>query len=101
MRVPPQIVIRVADSWPFNVQDLLPSDSRFKIILFAGDVKDHHQKYKLKELADALGRKDSFLYSVQSSNKEDLVDIISVCIGKKEEVDFTDVPAFFRPHWSK
>ena len=93
-----QVAIRVADAWPFDIQDLLPSDSKFKIILFAGDVKDNVQKARLNDLAIELGKPSRFL---NHPSKEALFDFISICIGKKEEVDYTDVPAFFRPHWSK
>lgn len=103
MRVPPQVIIRAADAWPFDVQDLLPSDSRFKVILFAGDVKSELQKSRLNNLAVELGKQNSFLYQhfTFGSRNESLFDLISICIGRKEEVNFTDIPALFRPHWSK
>ena len=38
--MPPQIIIRAADARPFELQDLLPADTRFKVLIFAGDFAD-------------------------------------------------------------
>ena len=39
-RVVPQMVVRAADGRPYQLQDLLPADARFKLLVFAGDTDD-------------------------------------------------------------
>ncbi|CAE6475647.1 unnamed protein product [Rhizoctonia solani] len=42
-RVPPQIILRMADSRPFEIHDILPSDARFKLVVFGGDISRNRQ----------------------------------------------------------
>ena len=39
-RVVPQVLLRAADRRPYEIQDLLPSDARFKVLVFVGDNAD-------------------------------------------------------------
>lgn len=102
-RMVPQTIIRVADAWPFDMQDMLPADTRFKVVVFTGDLSDDVQKEKVNILAQELDKPDSFLktYPPKGASTESVFDIISVMAGSKMVVDYTDVPELLRPHWSK
>ncbi len=53
--MPPQIILRAADARPYELQDLLPSDTRFKVIVFSGDVNaPGAQKDKLLHFSSAV-----------------------------------------------
>lgn len=99
-RVLPQTVIRAADARPYELQDLLPADTRFKLLVFTGDIGAPEQKRKVDELAKHLERKESFLGRF-AEQKNDVFDVFAVCLSRKEDVVYTDVPEVFRPHWSK
>lgn len=96
-RTPPQILLRAADARPYELQDLLPADGRFKILIFSGDYKSTPLA-NLRQLADNLSHKDCFLAGKNSSK---MFDVLTILSGGKEEVDYTDVPENLRSHWSK
>lgn len=105
-RVPPQIFIRAADAWPYEIQDLLPSDFKFKLMIFTGDYNKPEQKAKVKVLAEGLEKPGSFYnrYAPLSTGKaaaSQRFGLITIWDGKKEEVNFYDIPAVLRPHWSQ
>ncbi|KAJ6527276.1 FAD binding domain-containing protein [Mycena vulgaris] len=88
-RMPPQVLLRAADSHPVDLQDLLPSDTRFKLLVFAGDVipqRDEALVATIGGLKARFGR---------------AVDIISILSSRGRDFVVMDLPAVLRPHWSK
>jgi len=104
-RLIPQTLIRAADSRPYEIQDLCPADVKFKILLFLGDITDPPQAERAQKLADALGRPESFLTKYGRSKQGvagwKVFDLLNICATRKEVVNYLDVPAFLRPHWTK
>ena len=104
-RILPQILIRAADSRPYELQDLCPADTKFKVLIFPGDISDPAQVERAQRLAEALGKPGSFL-SKYGRAKSGVVgwkvfELLTICATKKEVVNYLDVPALLRPHWSK
>ena len=104
-RIIPQTLIRAADSRPYELQDLCPADTKFKILLFLGDIADLAQLERAQKLADALGKPESFL-SKYGRSKPGAVgwkvfELLTICTTRKETVNYLDIPAFLRPHWTK
>ncbi|KIM90285.1 hypothetical protein PILCRDRAFT_812015 [Piloderma croceum F 1598] len=101
-RIIPQILIRVADARPFELQDLLPADTRFKVLIFAGDITNVAQRMKVDKLGEEISKPESFLnkYSPGGEWKK-VFDMLAIVSGKKEQVEYTMLPEFFRSHWSK
>lgn len=98
----PQILIRAADACPYELQDLLPADTRFKILIFAGNTTDETQRAKVDKLAEEMDKPESFLRKYTPGNEHNKVfDIIAISSGKKEHVNYTELPELFREHWSK
>ncbi|KLO06801.1 hypothetical protein SCHPADRAFT_678024 [Schizopora paradoxa] len=119
-RMPPQIIIRAADARPFELHDLLPSDTRFKVIVFSGDINElGAQKDRLAHFASAAcgedgvlsrlgvkkllsGRAQGAAGTVTSRKSWTTVfEVLTVMKGKKETVNYTSVPAEMVSHWSK
>ncbi|KAG8995663.1 hypothetical protein FRB94_008888 [Tulasnella sp. JGI-2019a] len=103
MRCLPTINQRAADCRPYNIQDLLPADTRFKLLLFPGELKNEKQMSKLRSLATELEQDTGFLkkYTPKNLAADSVFDIITICTDKKEVCNYTDVPATLRSHWSK
>jgi phenol 2-monooxygenase len=98
----PQIVIRAADARPFELQDLLPADTRFKVLIFAGDTTDATQLKEVEKLAKEMSSSESFLKKYSPGEKWDKAfDILAISSGNMEHVDYTKLPELFRSHWSK
>lgn len=97
--MPPQLLKRAADLRPYEIQDLLPSDTRFKILLFTGDTSEAARQNTLQRLAHDLER---LLHNYAAQGKiQELFDIVIISSATEAKVRYTDVPLFFRPHWSK
>ena len=75
-RLPPQVIVRAADSRPYEIQDLLPSDIRFKILVFSGNSTDEGRKALLDEMATKLAGENGVLHKF--GKKEDMFDVISI-----------------------
>jgi len=98
-RVIPQVFLRAADGRPYEIQDLLPADTRFKVLVFAGDSGNAERKVKLNKLAEEMkGVLDPY---APAGDVTKVFDILTISTTKKEKVLYTDVPTFLRSHWSK
>ncbi|KAF4569561.1 hypothetical protein EYR40_008541 [Pleurotus pulmonarius] len=100
-RMPPQILLRAADSRPVELQDLLPSDTRFKVLVFAGDISSPSQQDKLSELSERLGRPGALLDPTRVGSHRSMLDVLTIGIASKWTVRYTDIPPLFHSHWSK
>ena len=89
-RVPPQVFIRAASSQPIEVQDMLPADTRFKILVFAGDVSNNSDRAKLEALAEDLNKPESFLrrYGRGDVGNWEVFDVLCFSSGKKDQVGY-------------
>lgn len=100
--MPPQILIRAADARPVELQDLLPADSRFKVLIFTGDITIMAQRMKIETLAEKMSEPESFLNKYTTAEEWNRAfDILAISLGEKEQINYTDVPKLFRSHWSK
>jgi phenol 2-monooxygenase (NADPH) len=102
----PQIILRAADAKPIEIQDLCPADTKFRILLFLGDLSHTQQVQRVNKLATNMRAAEGFLNKFgrmhkQSDCKWDVFEILTICAGKKESISYLDVPPFFRPHWTK
>ncbi|KAI5123497.1 hypothetical protein M0805_008865 [Coniferiporia weirii] len=103
-RMPPQIILRAADARPFELHDLLPSDTRFKLIVFSGDLSIEAQSAKIMMFASETAGETGFLSKYGTGATDgwrSVFEIIPILAGKKEIVNYTSVPAVLRSHWSK
>jgi len=100
-RMPPQIFVRAADARPVDIQDLLPADIRWKILVFFG-ILDESRLPGVQLLAENLNEPTSFLrkYPVDGQIPQ-IFDIIAIIAGNKSTFNYLNVPDFFRSHWSK
>ncbi|KIM53915.1 hypothetical protein SCLCIDRAFT_137843 [Scleroderma citrinum Foug A] len=100
-RMPPQIFVRAADARPVDIQDFLPADIRWKILVFFG-ILDESRLPSAKLLAKELNKPTSFLrkYPVDGHIPR-MFDIVAIVAGNKSNFNYLNVPDFFRSHWSK
>lgn len=90
-RLLPHILVRAADAREVNIQDLAPSDARFKLFVFSGDQAHTHS------IAAYLNRPECFL----KKHQRDAFEIITVLQGSKTTANYLELPPVLRPHWSK
>lgn len=100
-RMLPHVFICAADARPFDIQDFLPADTRFKILAFLGDISNGQQFARMKKLADDIVSPKNFYRKFGSEDPSRVFDIVSIGSGRKDQVNYTDVPLALRTHWSK
>jgi hypothetical protein len=101
-RLPPQILVRAADARPIELQDVVPADTRFKVLVFTGDSTDASQRTKVDKLAEAMCQPENFLKKYTPGEEwNKLYDVLAISSGKKEHVNYLEMPAILRSHWSK
>ncbi|EJU03728.1 hypothetical protein DACRYDRAFT_105885 [Dacryopinax primogenitus] len=101
-RVQPQIVMRVADCRAFEMQDLIVSDTKWKLLFFVGDPKQEKQAAIVKRLGEYMDRPDSFISKFSPKNDRQAVfTMLIVSSTPKDEADYTDIHSGLLTHWSK
>lgn len=106
--MPPLVIVRAADARPFDLQELIVSDTRFKFFIFTGDLRDEVQKARLDSFVANATSPSGFL-TKYGRRREDgtglqweaTFEIFSILKDTKENVEFTVVPPVMRPHWSR
>lgn len=99
MRFPSFPVLNQADARQWHFQERLPSDGRWRIIVFAGDVKQPEQAARMQELGKALARPDSFLrrYTPEDAPIDSVIEVLTIHSSPRRSVELTDFHEIFRP----
>lgn len=98
MRFPNLRIIRQADATTWHFLQWIKSDGRFRIILFAGDIKDPVQKERIQGFCDSLERKDSFLMRVTppKAKIDSVIEILTLHSSPRAETNVFDFPDLLR-----
>jgi phenol 2-monooxygenase len=88
--MPPQVLIRAADGRPMDLQDMLPSNTLFKLFVFTGDTA----AATLNDLASDV---EAIMHKF--ATRVELCCILSS--SKQPDFGFMDLPLVLRPHWSR
>ena len=104
-RVPPQTIVRSADGRPFELQELLVADTRFKLLVFTGDVLLPQQMKKARKVADELLTEGKGLSKFVPRGK-DLSSVFDVLTISKTKLKMmfnvvNDLPKALNSHWTK
>lgn len=89
-RVSPQVFVRAADSRPYEIQDLLPADTRFKVLVFGGDIALQRDRARMQAVADEMAKEDSFLtrYGRGKKGEWEVFDVLAFSSAKHDTVDY-------------
>ncbi|KAG1848094.1 FAD binding domain-containing protein [Suillus subalutaceus] len=98
--VPPCKFMRAADAWPFELQDLLPSDFLFKLLVFTVDCTDPLQQARVESMVTNMQKPKSFLnrYATHGNSR---FGIVTISKDRKETFKIFRLLTLLRSHWSK
>lgn len=88
-----QIVVRHADARPFHLHDLMPTDLRFRVLIFAGDCRLPTQLNKIAEASAAL-EVLAKRYTPSNSRYDDVIDCITVSSNPHATYEKESLPRF-------
>jgi len=99
MRMPSFQVLNQADARPWQFQERLKSDGRWRIIVFAGDILDNAQMKRVQILGEALICPSSSIsrFAVEGKPIDSLIEVLMIHSASRVEVEFHDLPEIFRP----
>ncbi|KAJ3002531.1 hypothetical protein NUW54_g5798 [Trametes sanguinea] len=100
-RMVPHVFICASDARPVNIHDMLPADTRFKVLVFVGDITDEEVAARVHSLGEKLSAPDSFLCRFGHGGISAVFDVICISASNKQNVDWTDFPRVLNHHWSK
>lgn len=99
MRMPSFKVLNQSDARPWHFQELLPSNGCWRIVVFAGDLRESSQFARFVELGQAFASTDSFLhrYSPNRENIDSVFEVITVHSAPRSSVELPSLPEIFHP----
>jgi phenol 2-monooxygenase len=99
MRFPGLQIIRQADASVWSFLHWLKSDGRFRIILFAGNIKEAGQKERIETFCDNLEKEGSFLKRVTppTARIDSVIEILTLHSSPRAQTDIFDFPSLLRP----
>ncbi|KAF8253009.1 phenol hydroxylase [Wilcoxina mikolae CBS 423.85] len=98
-------VLNQSDARPWHFQELMKSDGRWRIVVFAGDIREPKQKARIENLAKHLDSPNSFLnkYTPANRPRTGLFHILTIHSAPRIETELHDFPTALRPehdYWS-
>ena len=98
-RMPSTKVLNQSDARPWHMQELLPSNGRWRVVIFTGDISDPAQKHKLDHLGRAIDDVGSFLRRFTSAGARDdaVFELLAVHATPRTKTTIFDFPEVFRP----
>ncbi|KAK0101985.1 hypothetical protein ONS96_005953 [Cadophora gregata f. sp. sojae] len=99
MRMPSFKVLNQADARPWHFQEMLKSDGRWRLVVFAGDVSSAKQLERVAKLGDILSSPKSFIKRFTPADKkiDSVIDILTIHSAKRAETELHSFPDIFHP----
>ncbi|KAL7627175.1 hypothetical protein AAE478_003951 [Parahypoxylon ruwenzoriense] len=96
MRFPSYPVIRFSDARAVRLGRALPADSRWHIVVFAGDIREHDALAQLQNLSHILG---SIIctFTPPGADRDAVINLILVLPSGRTEIAQDKIPEVFRP----
>jgi len=94
-------VVRASEGFPIEIGDLLISDLRFRILVFAGKASNAEQMKRLRSLAEYLDGETSVLsrYTPAGDKRDSLIEVLTVHSETRDDIEMAEFPsAFFPPY---
>lgn len=99
MRFPSFQVLNQSDARPWQFQQFLTSDGRFRIVVFAGNILDAAQMKRVQEFGSSLDSPKSFLHRFTPTGKkiDSVIEVLTVHSAPRTKVELLDLHEIFHP----
>lgn len=100
MRMPSFKVLNQSDARPWHLHELLKSDGRWRVLLFAGDIKNSAQRARVNKLGEQLAAPNSFLSRFKPAAKaiDSVIEILTIHSSPRKSCTIFDLPDIFHPY---
>ena len=102
MRLPDFQMLNQSDAVPTFIHKVLIADGRFRVLVFAGDLRQESQVVKINGLAAGLASQQSFVnvYKPASANIDCRIEIITIHASPRARVELLELPEVLHP-WNE
>lgn len=90
-------VVCVSDGRPWELVDWLPSDGRWRLVLFCGDVREDSQHERVERFAAYLSTQLLPRYTPTGHDVDSVIDVLTVSSTPRTASELSDYPAILRP----
>ena len=99
MRFPSFQVVNQSDARPWQFGHFLKSDGRFRVVVFAGNIKDEKQWVRLQVFGNSLAEPNSVIRRFTPSVKpiDSVIEILMLHSAPRQEVELLDLHEIFHP----
>jgi phenol 2-monooxygenase len=103
MRMPSFKVLNQSDARPWHLQELLKSNGRWRVIVFAGDLTNPENFGRYSQLGEKLSSPTSFLrrYTPPGQPIDSVIEVLTVHAGPRTSIELLDLPEAFHPYSEK
>ena len=98
-RFPSYQVLNQSDGAFWQFAHWLPSDGRFRVILFAGNLLAKQQWQRVVKFGEEIASPDSFLRRFTPSSKApgSVIELLTIHSARRTEIELLDLPEVFHP----
>lgn len=99
MRMPSYKVLNQSDARPWHLQERLPSDGRWRVLVFPGDLTHADSMARYKALGEQLSKPTSFLkrFTPSSAQVDSVIEVLTIHCAPRRNIELTDLPEVFHP----
>lgn len=99
MRFESHQVVSVADARPWHIGDRMVSDGRFRVIIFAGDLREKASKESLDQVAAYLDSAKGPLrsYTPQGDDIDSVIEVLTIMSNDRISIEPNDFPDILWP----
>jgi phenol 2-monooxygenase len=96
-------VLSQSDARPWHLQELLKSNGRWRVIVFAGDLTNSENFGRYSQLGEKLSSPTSFLrrYTPPRQPIDSVIEVLTVHAGPRTSIELLDLPEIFHPYSAK
>lgn len=98
-RIPHGTFVNHADGRSVNIHDVLPSNGKWRLFVFPGDLRNPTTRKRYEELAQELARRDSPLqiFVSHGADSGSIVEVFTVHTCRRHDMNLLDLPDVFHP----
>ncbi|PTD02421.1 Phenol 2-monooxygenase [Fusarium culmorum] len=100
MRVPSVKILNQSDARPWHLQEILPSNGAWRLLIFPGNIDLDHQNKRMKALCDKLSDQSSFLkrFTPPSARYDSVIEFLTIHASERQSHDLFDFTEVLRPY---
>lgn len=98
-RIPSYKIVNQAEARPVHLGEILASDGRWRLLVFAGDLRDRAQWGRVQRLGERLAGPHSLLrrYTPRRQRIDAVIEVLTIHAGPRTGVELLDLHEVFHP----